>query len=58
MMPIGQAYWYAASYWYQAGSELDFLTPEHLVLKERIQKMQEEKDLNGQRQPEFSRQSR
>jgi hypothetical protein len=55
MMPIGQAYWYAASYWYQAGSELDFLTPEHLVLKERIKKMQEEKENGQRRQPQFNR---
>lgn len=39
MMPIGQAYWYAAGHWYQSGQELDFLTPEHLVLQERIAEM-------------------
>lgn len=38
-MPIGQAYWYAAGQWYQDGQELDFLTPEHLVLQERIAAM-------------------
>jgi hypothetical protein len=42
-MPIGQAYWYAAGHWYQSGQELDFLTPEHLVLQERIAKMKAEK---------------
>jgi hypothetical protein len=55
MLPLGQAYWYAASHWYQAGAELDFLTPEHLVLRERIKQMQEEKEgRNGK--PEFNRQ--
>jgi hypothetical protein len=43
-MPIGQAYWYAAGHWYQAGRELDFLTPEHLVLKKRIEAMKAEKE--------------
>lgn len=38
-MPIGQAYWYAAGQWYQDGAELDFLTPEHLVLRDRIAAM-------------------
>jgi hypothetical protein len=38
-MPIGQAYWYAAGHWYQSGQELDFLTPEHLILKQRIAAM-------------------
>lgn len=38
-LPIGKAYWYAAGHWYQTGQELDFLTPEHLVLKERIAAM-------------------
>jgi hypothetical protein len=49
MMPIGQAYWYAAGHWYQTGQELDFLTPEHLVLKERIAKMKAavKEDTNG-----------
>jgi hypothetical protein len=42
MLPIGKAYWYAAGHWYQSGRELDFLTPEHLVLKERIEKMRQE----------------
>ena len=39
MLPIGQAYWYAAGHWYQSGQELDFLTPEHLILKKRIDAM-------------------
>jgi hypothetical protein len=40
-MPIGQTYWYAAGQWYQDGRELDFLTPEHLVLRDRIAAMKE-----------------
>jgi hypothetical protein len=43
-MPIGQAYWYAAGHWYQQGQELDFLTPEHLVLKQRLDKMKADKE--------------
>jgi hypothetical protein len=39
MLPLGQAYWYAAAYWYQSGQELDFLTPEHLILKRRLEEM-------------------
>lgn len=39
MLPIGQAYWYAAGHWYQSGQELDFLTPEHLILQKRIAAM-------------------
>jgi hypothetical protein len=42
-LPIGQAYWYAAGHWYQSGQELDFLTPEHLLLKERIAAMKANK---------------
>ncbi len=42
-MPIGQAYWYAAGHWYQTGMELDFLTPEHLVLQQRINEMKKAK---------------
>lgn len=38
-MPIGQAYWYASGHWYQSGQELDFLTPEHLVLQARIEEL-------------------
>jgi hypothetical protein len=45
-LPIGQAYWYAAGHWYQQGQELDFLTPEHLVLKQRIDAMKKGKS-NG-----------
>lgn len=45
MLPIGQAYWYAAGHWYQSGQELDFLTPEHLLLQQRIAAMK--KDQNG-----------
>jgi hypothetical protein len=44
MLPIGQAYWYAAGHWYQSGQELDFLTPEHLILKERIEKLKAAKN--------------
>lgn len=43
-LPIGQAYWYAAGQWYQAGHELDFLTPEHLVLQQRIAAMKAKKN--------------
>jgi hypothetical protein len=43
-MPIGQAYWYAAGHWYQTGQELDFLTPEHLVLQQRIAAMKKGKE--------------
>jgi hypothetical protein len=52
MLPVGKAYWYAAGHWYQAGIELDFLTPEHLILKKRIdairaQKQKEKVKQNG-----------
>lgn len=46
-LPIGQAYWYAAGHWYQSGRELDFLTPEHLVLKARIAAMKKGKTSDG-----------
>jgi hypothetical protein len=46
MLPIGKAYWYAAGHWYQSGQELDFLTPEHKVLKQRIAAMKAGKE-NG-----------
>lgn len=46
MLPIGKAYWYAAGHWYQSGQELDFLTPEHRVLQERIAAMRAAKQ-NG-----------
>lgn len=47
MLPIGKAYWYAAGHWYQSGQELDFLTPEHLVLQQRIAALKSAKKENG-----------